>query len=47
MDAQYRSIKAKYQRVDDADFVTVGSWRAKERTSYSELRWQTIFKVIV
>ena len=39
MDVRYRSTKAKYQRVDDADFVTVGSWRAKERTLGSDSRW--------
>ena len=30
MDARYRSTKAKYWRIDDADVVTVGSWRVKE-----------------
>ena len=32
IDARYRSTKANYQRIDDAGFVTIGSWRAKERT---------------
>ena len=39
MDARYRSTKAKYWRIDDADVVTVGPWRVKERTLGSDLRW--------
>jgi hypothetical protein len=39
VDARYRFIKSQYWRIDDADVVTVGPWRVKERTLGSDLRW--------
>ena len=39
MDARYRSTKAKYWRIDDADVVNVRPCGVKERTLGSDLRW--------
>ena len=39
IDARYRFTKSQYWRIDDADVVTVGPWRVKERTLGSDLRW--------